>query len=553
MFSYLCFQLSGLPKSCKNPEFSKVSDAKPDSWTLRVKQTVTSDKEGVHHPDKESALHVQITKDGGSSYGEILQKVEVDPEGIYRFSGDLRSTKGGTAFFQIKRLSGKKELERIALPFSEQSWQRIGKSFSADGADHVEILCRFRQKKAYVGEHCWFTNLSLAKADALADPSAEKISEPIPAPPKPPKVVVAEVPLLKEHPGLLVAKPGTDQYVTPAGAGARTGADWENARAATDGGLQAALDATGPGNTLRIGSGDYPGALLELTAAGSGPDAMLNILGVDTGGGLPVLRGRLVLEKDRLKDGWETVLRARTDTGWFSIRDLRFENVSCAIKLHGRHLGVRMSGIEVEKAREGFMIYGMEKPGGNYATNDVEISDCSIKLYTKRAVRIEDGVHNVSLTRIHADAGGEKNALEAFPIGFHIFSREGTPGCKDIRHTDCSARGNWNPEGDKYWNGDGFSTENRCTGIVYTRCFAADNTDGGWDVKSEDPVLIDCVAIGNKRNFRFWSRPGPATLRNCVSAFPMTHKKVPPARIFGSLMEPPPICHAALSTVRDSR
>jgi hypothetical protein len=71
-------------------------------------------------------------------------------------------------------------------------------------------------------------------------------------------------------------------------------------------------------------------------------------------------------------------------------------------------------------------------------------------------------------------------------------------------------------------NGDGFVAEWMSKNIKYVRCIALNNTDGGWDDKSSNPVLEDCAAIGNKRNFRFWSDyklGGHATMKNCLSAF----------------------------------
>ena len=54
------------------------------------------------------------------------------------------------------------------------------------------------------------------------------------------------------------------------------------------------------------------------------------------------------------------------------------------------------------------------------------------------------------------------------------------------------------------------------------------NTDGGWDDKSANPVLIDCVSLRNKRNYRFWSKPGPARLQNCVSAYAVDYRSGTP-------------------------
>ena len=57
----------------------------------------------------------------------------------------------------------------------------------------------------------------------------------------------------------------------------------------------------------------------------------------------------------------------------------------------------------------------------------------------------------------------------------------------------------------RYWNGDGFSTEKGNYGFRFLRCEAYDNTDGGFDLKSTGTFLDGCIAGGNKRNYRFWS------------------------------------------------
>ncbi|MBX9745845.1 MAG: hypothetical protein K2X34_03020 [Hyphomonadaceae bacterium] len=69
-----------------------------------------------------------------------------------------------------------------------------------------------------------------------------------------------------------------------------------------------------------------------------------------------------------------------------------------------------------------------------------------------------------------------------------------------------------------YWNGDGFSDESENYEIVYEACEARGSTDGGFDCKSRDVVLRDCIAEDNKRNFRVWSER--ARLERCTSRNP---------------------------------
>lgn len=57
----------------------------------------------------------------------------------------------------------------------------------------------------------------------------------------------------------------------------------------------------------------------------------------------------------------------------------------------------------------------------------------------------------------------------------------------------------------QYWNGDGFSDERGNSGIHYHACIATQNADAGFDTKSENVLISECLARGNKRNYRLWN------------------------------------------------
>ena len=57
----------------------------------------------------------------------------------------------------------------------------------------------------------------------------------------------------------------------------------------------------------------------------------------------------------------------------------------------------------------------------------------------------------------------------------------------------------------EYWNGDGFSTERGDYNVRFENTVASGNTDAGYDLKSSNTVLVNTVADGNNRNYRFWS------------------------------------------------
>ncbi|MCI4588985.1 right-handed parallel beta-helix repeat-containing protein [Sphingobium sp. BYY-5] len=73
-------------------------------------------------------------------------------------------------------------------------------------------------------------------------------------------------------------------------------------------------------------------------------------------------------------------------------------------------------------------------------------------------------------------------------------------------------------DADRYWQGDGFTDERGNRNIRYYSCTATNNTDGGFDTKSAGVFLENCLAKGNKRNYRLWNS---GHLKNCRSEDPI--------------------------------
>ncbi|MCA9248050.1 MAG: hypothetical protein KDA42_13070 [Planctomycetales bacterium] len=421
-----------------NGQFANQREGRPSGWAIRTnKQEVSIDAAEAQHPEVKQALRIDIVCDGGSSYGQIAQSLAVEPNTLFRFTGDWRSSKGQSAFFEIKRLKNGKELERVHLGWSQSSWQRVVRQIDSGEADTLEVLCRYRQKKEFGGSVCWYTNVSLQTVDKSASQRDGVVTLTQPIAPPPRKAPTFYFP--EENPDLRIASPGADQYVTPAGAGAKTGVDWRNARSAGSGGLQTAWDAVGPGNTLYLGSGEYKNVLLEIKAGGSGTGAMRRLQGVDTGNGLPLMAGSLDMEN--IHDGWQTMVVGSSNTGYWELNGLRFRNCSCAIRLYGGNVGVRLSHLDIAHVREGLTLDGMADPQGRFATRDITISDCRVNVYTKRGIRMRDGVREVRIERVAVNAGGKDWVREAFPIGFQVSSEWNMPECRDITNHLCRLHG----------------------------------------------------------------------------------------------------------------
>ena len=76
----------------------------------------------------------------------------------------------------------------------------------------------------------------------------------------------------------------------------------------------------------------------------------------------------------------------------------------------------------------------------------------------------------------------------------------------DFRIERCFMRGfQWKRGDRQYWNGDGFSTERGNARFLFRQCAAWDNSDGGFDLKSTETLLDDCISGRNARNFRLWT------------------------------------------------
>ena len=300
-----------------------------------------------------------------------------------------------------------------------------------------------------------------------------------------------------------------DRYILPAGAGTKDGSSWANA---FDGsaGLQGGWDALQPGQTLWVGSGAYPNARLSISKGGEA-GKLKTLAGKDTGGGQPVFTSDFK-KSDPAKSGADFIT-ATDGADFWQVQDIHIRNYKIGISSNaGGHQGVRIRNFDVTGSREGISLAGggtAEQP--QLGSHDVEISGCEFVGYTKRGIRLKGGNYDFRIANCVADAGGKEWATEPFHMGFSV---EG-PRDHDITYVNCVALNNYQDAGASYWNADGFCAE-RVSNLRFIGCMAFDNTDGGWDLKAENVLLEGCIAVGNKRNYRFWG--ATTTLIRCLSA-----------------------------------
>jgi hypothetical protein len=495
-----------------NPEFR---DGQTGGWTDRTstRQNVAVVKaEGL--PEGGNAVRIEVIEDGGSNHGQLLQFVKVRPGAAYRVRAQVKADLPGMAYVQVKQMKGKSEGERLSTGTNKKAgdWELLEKEFvTAADTTAIQVLLRFRMNAGCVGKSAWFAQPSLVALDDGDEP---------PAPFEPPKAVQP-----------VVAPAGADAYVTPAGAGRQDGSDWENAFAAADGGLQKAWDRAGPGNSVFVAGGAYGAATVKMTNGGASREKPKRLVGVDRGAAgfpRPVFQGNWTKEKPA---SGPTLVTMAPGASFIEIANLEARGYKGVLVAKGPNIGLRLTDVDAQECRDAFWLEGGATAAlPDSGSRDIVLDGCDVIRYTKRALRTMDGVHDMKVLNCVADAGGKDYAAEVFPIGFHILGnyKSKAANVKDhhIDFVNCEARNNWHDGGaDKYWNADGFAAERGTADLTFANCRAAGNTDGGWDLKTTRPRLLNCVAVANKRNYRVWTQPpgAEAVFENCLSAYATDH------------------------------
>ena len=503
-----------------NADFQQTTDAgSPQRWTVGKGQKVAVEKV-ADLPGVAQALRVDVVADGGTSYGQIYQSVKAKPNTLYVLEGKIKSTKKGLAFFSVKTVKDKRELQRIGLAKSDDRWTTTSLEISTGEADEIQVLCRFEQnaQRGWVGQSCWFADVKLTEKGAAPPPPAWK-------------AVIAKAADIKPAAAIAVPLPTAkgDLFVTPDGAGRRSGADWANALPGNaPGALQAAWDAIQPGQTCHVGSGIYVGVSLSIGTGGTSADKTKRLLGEDTGTGLPWFVGSW---QPNDPEKGPALLNLTNEVKYCEFAHLQAARYQYGVMTRkGRHVGLRFRNFDVYEARHGLYLNGFATADeAAAASHDITIEDCDFIHFTKHAVRMQAGNYDVRLINCVADSGGKEWMKEAFQIGFDVAgdsprkrrAADEKPWASDhdLIFINCVAKNCiWSKS--RYWQGDGYCVEGDVSNVAFINCAALDCADGGWDVKARNVVYVNCIGLRNKKNFRAWQH---GFFYNCLSAYSYKH------------------------------
>jgi len=307
-------------------------------------------------------------------------------------------------------------------------------------------------------------------------------------------------------------------YVNLVGAGNKDGSNWDNAIAFNEvENWQKVWDSMSAGDTLYIEGGDYPAQQLIINSNGRNKEEILRICGVPRGGKYPTFIGSW--NKTDKEKGF-SVFKIKKNSTWWVIENINIEKCKVGIEVEGNSSFGQLENINMREMREGIIITGgAEVMRPEIGSHDIVIRNCRIENYVKRGFRFKDGCYNIVLENCFANSGGKEWATEPFQMGFSLQGGKEGVYDHDITFINCDARNNYWDAGEGYWNADGFCAERNSYNITFIGCSAFDNTDGGWDLKTINPLLIGCISLRNKKNFRFWSNdPGTVMIR-CLGAY----------------------------------
>lgn len=261
-----------------------------------------------------------------------------------------------------------------------------------------------------------------------------------------------------------------------------------------------------PGDRMLLGAGIYQDLCLKLVTGGA--DGRPKTIEAAAGA---VMVSSWSVEKP---DKGASAITLAPGLRHVVLRNLSIQRYCIAIRADRAPENPRgnlvFENLSMERMRHGFYLSDCD---------DVVISGCQLKRYSKHGVRFEQGCDRVALRDCVADCSeGDvqwETRTELFPFGFCI--NDGGAPNTGFRFENCVARNHIKSNQTvKYTNGDGFVVEGNARDVAFRGCRALRNQDGGFDLKVKDVRLDDCVATGQRRDYRVWHS---GTLTNCFGGW----------------------------------
>jgi hypothetical protein len=289
-------------------------------------------------------------------------------------------------------------------------------------------------------------------------------------------------------------------YITPDGAGSRDGSSW--ASAATLSSLPALIGRAGPGGRvlIRADLGTYKTANPIALRSGGSPGRPVTVAGVDSSG--RPMKARIVGTRTEPYSPHgqpgSAVFRLGGGANYLRFEYLSFRNQGNGCFYVGGDIrDLAIENVDASNVRR-FLENYAAGTAGSASIDGLAIRNVEVNGFSKGAIRLRYDTHDVVLEDVVGDS--ERQDGDNFAEGVAL---EGTVHDVVLRRVTMR---NSQDTLHQYWNGDGFTTEANTYRIRFEDTVASGNTDAGYDLKSNDAVLVRAVSEDNKHNFKMWGR-----------------------------------------------
>ncbi|HEU0066382.1 MAG TPA: hypothetical protein VFQ57_03985 [Sphingomonas sp.] len=291
-------------------------------------------------------------------------------------------------------------------------------------------------------------------------------------------------------------------YISPTGAGDKSGSSWANAAAFTS--INGVMGKAGVGGTVLLAAdkGTYNvKESVNITVSG------VTVSGMNTDG----TAGDAMFEGSRASN-WTAgaaagneLFRIGKGANNLTFENMTINNTGTAFRVGGDISNLTIQHVDANNVQRFFEDYAS---GSNKTAtiNGLTIKDVDVQGYAKGVVRLKYDTSNVLIQDVTGDSKFQASDSkfqtgDSFAVGVHL---EGTTHNVTLERVTMDNNATVGGASNGYWQGDGFASERGTHHIAFIDTVARGNTDGGYDLKSNDVTMTRALAENNGRNYRIW-------------------------------------------------
>lgn len=290
-------------------------------------------------------------------------------------------------------------------------------------------------------------------------------------------------------------------YVAPLASGNGSGSSAANAMAFSS--LNTAIKAAGAGGTVLMlaDQGTYRTTGTVTLTAGGTDAAPVTLRGVNSAGvptDIQITGTRAAYEKGMTQVG-NDVFRLLSGANNLNFEGFDFHNVQTGFRFGADVRNITIQNMEATNVRW-FINDVVSGSNTSASVSGLTVRDVVVDGFSRGVITLRYDSNNVLIERVVGDSkyqDGDGLATGVFMDGtvHNVVIRDSTM----MNAIATSATGT-------YWNGDGFTAEERVYNLRFENTRAIGNADGGYDIKASNVVMTNAFSEDNGKNYRFWGQ-----------------------------------------------